>query len=319
MDQARLQLLEWNEQLAACGERRKLKEKRQRRLTELKELIARQGKAVEESRILANEEQSDVETLTKASIPRAWYKLIGQLDERLEQEEKEAAEATLKLDSALTALSALESELAENQRLFAEVAGSDREYEELLEKKKNWIRLFDEPTEKELDRLTEETGALRARLKETKEAETAGSRASDRLSGAQDKLRSARSWGTYDMLGGGMISTAIKHSRIDEAREQMRQAQSSLRSFERELADLDWQSGAGDVELSGFLTFADYFFDGLLMDWVVQGRINEALEKVDSGGEEVNRQLARLAKERTRLESELATLERTYRETIEQR
>ncbi|RUS47142.1 hypothetical protein [Cohnella sp. AR92] len=319
MDQARTQLLEWNEQLAACREKRQLKEKRQRRLSELETQISRQQAVVQQCRSAANEEQADVETLTNASLPRAWYKLIGQLEEKLEREEKEAAEAALKLDSALSALASLESEHEEASRLYAEVTNAELEFEELLAKKKGWIRLFDEETEKELERLSNEAGTLRARLRETAEAEDAGSRAYSKLTGAQDKLRSARNWGTYDMLGGGAISTAVKHSRIDAARAQMQQAQSSLRAFERELADLNWRTGAGDVEMSGFLTFADYFFDGFITDWVVQGRINDALRKVDRGVVEVKVQLERLADERKRLELEIAGLDGSYKELIENR
>ncbi len=37
------------------------------------------------------------------------------------------------------------------------------------------------------------------------------------LSRAQDYLSSAGNWGLYDMIGGGFISTMIKHGKMNEA------------------------------------------------------------------------------------------------------
>mgnify|MGYP001559106142 CR=1 FL=1 len=35
-----------------------------------------------------------------------------------------------------------------------------------------------------------------------------------------------------------------------------------------------------DINIGSFETFADYFFDGLISDWVVQSGIHELLEGV---------------------------------------
>jgi len=37
-----------------------------------------------------------------------------------------------------------------------------------------------------------------------------------------------------------------------------------------------------NVDISGFSVFADYFFDGLIADWVVQSKINQALDAAES-------------------------------------
>ena len=86
--------------------------------------------------------------------------------------------------------------------------------------------------------------------KEVQEARYAGLRALDSLRAAQKALESARGWGIFDILGGGTISTLVKHSKLDRAREHIENAQYALKTFRRELADVDLP----DVRIDGLLT-----------------------------------------------------------------
>ena len=36
------------------------------------------------------------------------------------------------------------------------------------------------------------------------------------------------------------------------------------------------------IRVDGFLTFADFFFDGLIADWLVQSRLKETREEIDN-------------------------------------
>ena len=116
--------------------------------------------------------------------------------------------------------------------------------------------------------------------RERREAYDAGQRALWSLEAARDALNSARGWGIYDMLGGGFISTLIKHSKMEKAAECISRAKSELLAFGRELDDV---RGYENIDLStgDFWGFADWFFDGLLSDWIVQGRINDARAQVE--------------------------------------
>ena len=49
--------------------------------------------------------------------------------------------------------------------------------------------------------------------KERNEAILAGERALDSLRAARDELNSAGNWGIVDLLGGGLISGLVKHSK----------------------------------------------------------------------------------------------------------
>lgn len=128
---------------------------------------------------------------------------------------------------------------------------------------------------------------------EIQEAILAGERALSSLYQAQRELKSAKNWGIYDMLGGGLLSTFIKHSRIDSASTCLEEAQTHLRKFQKELKDV--QSFAEiHIEIGNFLTFADYFFDGLLIDCMVQSQIKEAQSQTEQAVSYVTNLLADL-------------------------
>lgn len=116
--------------------------------------------------------------------------------------------------------------------------------------------------------------------KETQEAISAGERALSSLRAAQNELSSARNWGIFDMLGGGFISTLVKHSKMDNAQSYMEQAKYDLNSFSKELQDVNMAVNL-NIDTHDFLTFADWFFDGFVADWLVQDCINEARGQVD--------------------------------------
>ncbi len=129
--------------------------------------------------------------------------------------------------------------------------------------------------------------------KEKREAIEAGQRALQSLQLAQDNLNSAKNWGFVDMLGGGFLSTLAKHSKMDNARQHMEQAKYDLQNFSRELSDVNMAYNL-HIETNDFLTFADFFFDGFVADWLVQDRINNARSQANEAirrTEQILRQL----------------------------
>lgn len=116
--------------------------------------------------------------------------------------------------------------------------------------------------------------------KEIQEAIAAGERALNSLYAAQDKLKSARGWGMIDLFGGGLFTDMIKHSKMDDASRCMEDAKRHLEAFQRELKDVNLSLNLR-MEVGGFLSFADFFFDGLVADYLVQSKIASAREQVE--------------------------------------
>ena len=108
--------------------------------------------------------------------------------------------------------------------------------------------------------------------KERNEAIDAGERALSSLRAARGELQSAGNWGLLDLFGGDMISGLVKHSKMGNAQKYMEEAKYNLQSFSRELQDVNMTHNL-NLNVGDFLTFADFFFDGLVADWLVQDRI----------------------------------------------
>lgn len=117
--------------------------------------------------------------------------------------------------------------------------------------------------------------------KERREAIMAGEKALDSLYSAQKELNSAKNWGLVDMFGGGFFTTMVKRSKMGNAQQYMEQAKWDLQRFSRELNDVNMACNL-HIEMGDFLSFADYFFDGFVADWLVQDRINNARDQVDT-------------------------------------
>lgn len=132
-----------------------------------------------------------------------------------------------------------------------------------------------------------ETMERREQQTEIHEAIVAGQIALNSLGKAKEHLSSAKSWGLFDMLGGGFFASMIKHSKLDNAQEEMEIARRNLKIFQRELKDIrvpiDFR-----IDIGSFLTFADYFFDGVVADWMVQSKIKEAYGQVEEAIEQVS-------------------------------
>ena len=129
--------------------------------------------------------------------------------------------------------------------------------------------------------------------KERQEAIRAGMRAKSSLTNALNVLNSARGWGIYDILGGGAISTFIKHSKMDDASDYLEEARRDLQSFKNELNDIRGLDGI-NLSTSDVWGVSDWLFDSFLTDWIVQGRINEAREQIRHAIEQVDSILANL-------------------------
>ena len=129
--------------------------------------------------------------------------------------------------------------------------------------------------------------------REIDEAIRAGQRARTSLLQAKDCLKSAGNWGLLDMFGGGLITTFVKRSKMNDAERLVQQARSDLKQFKKELADVETIADF-HVETGNFLTFADYFLDGLLADWLVQSKIQDAKKQVDDAIEKVEKILRQL-------------------------
>ena len=117
------------------------------------------------------------------------------------------------------------------------------------------------------------------RNKEIREAIRAGERALDSLQEANRQLNSAGNWGLVDIFGGNTISGLMKHMKVNNASRCVDDARRDVATFRDELGDIRDVENL-NIDIDGFLTFADFFFDGFVADIFVQSKIRKGQQQV---------------------------------------
>lgn len=284
---------------------------------QIEELHRQQGERqakVDETAQSFRKEQDDVDKLEKGGVHAFLLTLIGHKEERLDKERREALAAKLQYDQARSDLEYLENKLNGLIRERDGLRDAPEQLEALWTEKAELVKAMGGQTGARLVELDRQLSDVTHQQKELEEALSAGENAKRLLGQVQDDLDSARSWGTWDMLGGGLIATMAKHDRLDSAQSSIRAAQRALSDFRTELADVS-QLQVPNIQIGEFATFADYFFDGIFSDWYVQSSIKTAQEGVsevhmkltaalrdlEAASQDLNDQQASLKREREEL------------------
>ena len=267
-------------------------------------------------RVAFRKEQEDVEKLEGRSLANYFFQVVGKLDEKLDQERKEAYAAKVKLDAAERELAGIESDIFEIQGQLNEIRVAEAQYKDELERKRATLRASGTTTADQIIEIEQRIAATEAQKREIKEAISAGYSARGTADRILSELNSADGWNTWDMFGGGGIITHMaKHSHLDSAQDLVSELQSKLRRFKTELADIQITANM-QVNVDGFLRFADYFFDGLFADWTVGDRINQSMNSVSSTKSQISRTLDKLSSMEKAADSEISRLKLQLEELI---
>jgi chromosome segregation ATPase len=262
-------------------------------------------------------EEADVRRLEGKNLANLFHTILADREIQLKQEREEVLAARLKYDQACHQVDALEEELAQLRQRRQALGDVQARYEAVLEEKERFLKASDHPAAQHLVALSEDRGEVLAEIKELHEAIAAGRDLSSTLSEIVDALKRAQGWGTFDMLGGGFLATAVKRSHMDQARDLAHRAQAQVGHFERELTDIVEEAGLG-LGLDPLESFADYFFDGLIIDWMVQSRIDTSLANARQADSQVESILAQLQSRLDAAQRQAQELEQARRQLIEQ-
>ncbi len=126
-----------------------------------------------------------------------------------------------------------------------------------------------------------------------KEALRAGREALEALDDAADSLDSAKRWGIVDILGGGFVTSLVKHSRLGDAERALTRAREALVRFSERLASSP-ELGRLVVGVDPLNRVFDIAFDNVLADLFVQRDIEDALERVEAARGRVEEAVRRL-------------------------
>lgn len=271
-------LKDLNSRLIDILEKLRARDRLQNRLAEAERLLSQEVTRLDGLDVQFAREKRDVQRLEGLSLGSIFYTVLGDKEQRLDRERQEFLAAKLQRDQCQYAISSLELDLADLKYKLSALGNLDSAYQALLERKEKILLSSENDLSHQLLDITGLQANLQADRKELQEAVGAGQAVLTILDGVINSLNSAEGWGNWDMLGGGILADLAKHSKIDDARDQVHQAQELLRRFQRELADIQ-SAESFLIDISSFDTFVDFFLDSLIVDWIVQSKIHNSLER----------------------------------------
>lgn len=266
--------------------------------------------------IILDKERKDVEKLESLSMSSMLSTILGNKYEKLDKEKQEYIEAKLKYEEWMDNIDRLEEEVKQLKISLIDYRDIKSEYKDLISEKEELIIREGGSAGIKLKNLTMNIDETKIDIREVSEAIDAGEKTLDSLREVRKKLKSAKGWGTWDILGGGFISDIAKHSAINEANEISVDVQYNLELFKKELSDVNEFTDI-QVNLSSFAQFADFFFDGIFADWFVQTKINNSLNNVDGTIEKIQEIISDLDHNLVDLKQSLRKDEANLKDTLE--
>ena len=239
-------------------------------------------------------EDADVEKLKGGSLLRLLLRFTGSYDKKLSKEQQEAYDAAVRYDTAISELKAIEQDIRHCETELAHIRKAEREYAQLLKERQETILQSGSRESKEIQRLQDIIAHESARKKELQEALDAGNRAKSITDQIDGYLSEASGWGTFDILGGGLLTDLAKHESIEQAQKLIEALQVQLRRFNAELADVNQHIDATPVVIDSFTKFADFFFDDIFSSIAVKKKINASIGSLDQTRAQIERMLDRL-------------------------
>lgn len=281
-----------------------IKSRCESRLKELQTQCENLTDKVKELRKIKWVEESDVKRLESYSLAALFYSLLGKKEDKLDKEKLEAYTANVKYEAAVHELAMVNADILRIEAQLSQVSGCELEYEKELMAKKEAIKLSFSSVSDEIFKREKRIVTLESQIKEINEALSIGKNVLTITEQILAQLDSAEGWGTWDLIGGGLITDMVKHSHLDEAQEKVEELQNELRRFKTELTDVTIYADL-KVNIDGFLSFADYFFDGLFADWMVLDKINQSQTQVLSTKKQIENVINQLKSMLSSVDKEL--------------
>lgn len=264
------------ESLSKCMAQKEYLLKKQQKLSEaLNEMTQ------EEIRLasILKKETQDYEKLERLSLTGLILLISRDYEEKKSKEYNEMRMAEYRYQELMDRIEDLKNDLEKTGAELSTFRDIEKEYKELLEEKLSWATNQNIRAIKDFEtRLYD----ARRELKEVDEAITACEALISSLDAALKSLSSAQGWGIYDILGGGLVSSLVKHDHLDTAAATIKDASQKARKLHVELGDLDQMPEVESMHIDEFTKTFDIFLDNIFSDFSIQNEIDETHSRISS-------------------------------------
>lgn len=266
-----------NEEFIKIELERNTQKKLNSKLSVIENEINKIEKTFEELKRKLSKEKKDVDKLESFSLSSIYYKMKGNIDEKISKEKFEFLEAQAKYIECEDYLKRLLSNKKGILNDLSKLGDLDLKYDDLLKKSSDYILSLNNEKSKKVSEILSKIKFISVEKKEIQEALLEGDNLIPYIDNAISALNSAKNWGIYDMMGGDLVATMAKRSKMNDASNSLNSIKIMLNRYNSELNDLS-ENISISLNLDGFSGFMDYFFDNFFTDYFIQGKINSALD-----------------------------------------
>lgn len=279
-----------NEEIRLIRDNVILRENLISKVDNMKIVFKAQEEELEVLRTQLEKEHNDVKKLEGISLSSLFAKMAGNKEEKLQKEEQEYFMAKMKYDECFMSVNSFKDDISSLESRLELLGNCEKELNAILKVKREELKLNGNPNlVVKIDEKECEINSLTKEYIEIKEAIDACEECRGILNNALESLESAKGWGTYDIIAGDMVSSMIKHNKIDKAKTYLNKLTYSIKKLGNELDDISLDLPVGDLNISNFDYTFDVFFDNIFSDFSVQNKIEDAVYKLKDGKEALNK------------------------------
>ena len=242
--------------------------------------------------------RTQLDKLEQFSFINALREWTGKKDRLLEQKLEQAAVQELKLTEAQLMKEDLQDDLVDVLHKINAIheAHLQEQLPQVKQQKLAWLEQHVPHVAKKLTQYLEEEQLYTQLIREIQEAIEAGRAANVALQQASQALADAKDLSTWDtFLGGGFIVTAMKHDKLEKSNSYVHNAQIAIQRFQNELLDVqNMKTETLNIDIDGFVKFADFFFDDIFSEWSVHSKIKDAQMQLTRVIDDIDNTLAEL-------------------------
>lgn len=280
-----------DQQLTELHEKKVLKEKLEIHKTGLSEKLKERKKEQANLQLQLHKSERKIEDLENLSIRNIFLKVLGNKEEQLERARQNYLMCYLKYNNCKERITAKEYELQLIRKKLIPLSGIDKEFEGLLKRKAQYLKVKNRDLAKEIVRIENSARTCRYKRKEIAEAVESAEKAVEQLGKLMKALKHIKSWELAERTHYMHEDKIYVKSLLSE----VQQADMALDDLMDELHDVS-EHYAMDYKpfVKRMADFLEYFYDGLISDWILHKKLTVSINLVVETIDKIKRIMAML-------------------------
>ncbi len=251
--------------------------------------ITRKKLELEELHTQLEKETQDVVELEQLSWQSLFTRILGNRAEQLEKERQEYLMVFLKYERFEDEVASLEYERDILEQKISQSFNAEEILDKLMLKKVHQLNNLPENIKGKITEITENLRNHHYRLREIDQAKKQCNHVlagAEKLTAQLEKVK----WGFANKVYKKSSSVHKKNSDAQNIRKSFNYVSNKITKLYKELNDISTKYNLHyDFILKAFNDFDNYFFDGLMSDWIVQGKIDHSLNIITTAKDRVVR------------------------------